>query len=253
MLNTYEQQVLAEVAAWQDAMRKPPSKVNNATKTVQRNINKIIPEKVHKVITGAIKQMVRGVLFGADITTFKPKDIKSFEATEVKVKEKINIYCSTASAEGAITGFGGFISGMADFPIWLTIKMKMLYEVANLYDIDIKDYKERLFILNIFQLAFSSQAHRNEVFKLVSDWNRRKELLPDDIHQFDWRTFQLEYREYIDLAKLLQLVPGLGAVVGAYVNHKLTDKLGKTAMNAYRLRRLSGDTPYVKLIKSKTA
>jgi hypothetical protein len=54
--------------------------------------------------------------------------------------------------------------------------------------------------------------------------------------EFDWRTFQLEYRDYIDIAKLLQLVPFIGAPVGAYVNHRLTEKLGKAAMNAYRLR-----------------
>lgn len=61
-------------------------------------------------------------------------------------------------------------------------------------------------------------------------------MLPDDIHQFDWRTFQLEYRDYIDLAKLFQLIPVVGAVVGAYVNHRLTNKLGTNVMNAYRLR-----------------
>jgi hypothetical protein len=35
---------------------------------------------------------------------------------------------------------------------------------------------------------------------------------------------------------MLQLVPGIGAVVGAYANYQLMDKLGKTAINAYRLR-----------------
>ncbi|TNY07227.1 EcsC family protein, partial [Escherichia coli] len=43
---------------------------------------------------------------------------------------------------------------------------------------------------------------------------------------------------YIDLAKLLQLVPGIGAFVGAYVNNKLVDKLGEYAMYAYRMRIL---------------
>jgi hypothetical protein len=61
-------------------------------------------------------------------------------------------------------------------------------------------------------------------------------LLPDDINQFDWRNFQLEYRDYIDLAKMAQLVPGIGAVVGVVVNYKLVKKLGLTAMNAYRMR-----------------
>jgi hypothetical protein len=69
-------------------------------------------------------------------------------------------------------------------------------------------------------------------------WKDDVFLLPADIHQFDWRSFQQEYRDYIDIAKLLQLVPGIGAVVGAYVNHRLTEKLGQYAMNAYRMRTL---------------
>jgi hypothetical protein len=48
--------------------------------------------------------------------------------------------------------------------------------------------------------------------------------------------FQQEGRDYLDLAKLVQLVPVIGAVGGAYVNHRLTHKLGNFAMNAYRMR-----------------
>jgi hypothetical protein len=48
-----------------------------------------------------------------------------------------------------------------------------------------------------------------------------------------------EYRDTIDVAKLFQLVPGIGAPVGAYVNHRFTYRLGTTAMNAYRMRRMT--------------
>ena len=67
-------------------------------------------------------------------------------------------------------------------------------------------------------------------------WDQRKEFLPDDINQFEWREFQQEYRDYIDLAKMAQLIPGVGAVVGFVVNYRLIKKLGVTAMNAYRMR-----------------
>jgi len=57
--------------------------------------------------------------------------------------------------------------GLADFPILLGIKVKMLFEIAALYGYDVKDYKERLYLLYIFQLAFSSQQRRNEVYKII--------------------------------------------------------------------------------------
>jgi hypothetical protein len=56
--------------------------------------------------------------------------------------------------------------------------------------------------------------------------------------EMDWRKFQQEYRDYIDLVKMFQLVPGIGAFVGAYANNNLLKQLGETAMNAYRLRIL---------------
>jgi hypothetical protein len=68
------------------------------------------------------------------------------------------------------------------------------------------------------------------------DWETRKNQLPDDINEFDWRNFQQEYRDYIDLAKMAQLIPVIGAPVGVIVNYRLIRKLGKTAMNAYRMR-----------------
>ena len=112
----------------------------------------------------------------------------------------------------------------------------MIFEIASYYGMELKDYQERIYILHIFQLAFSSQQHKNEIFKILEDWDTYKSTLSDDIHQFDWKTFQLEYRDSIDLPKMLQLIPGFGAVVGAWVNHQLTNKLGIYAMQAYRMR-----------------
>ena len=68
------------------------------------------------------------------------------------------------------------------------------------------------------------------------DWDKKVINLPEDINQFDWRTFQQEYRDYIDLAKMAQLIPIIGAPVGAVANFQLLKKLGKTAMNAYHMR-----------------
>ncbi|WP_436515626.1 EcsC family protein [Ekhidna sp. To15] len=232
----YHQLVANELQAWQTAMRKKPSFWNRTTKKVQKKINSIIPEKVHLAITKAIKEITRAVIFGSGFTTRTRKEVKPLEEIEIKVKERINFYSSSAAVEGAATGFGGFLLSLADFPLWLTLKMKMLFEIASRYGYDTKDYKERIFILHIFQLTFSSQERRNEIFEKMENWELIKDQLPNDFNSFDWRTFQLEYRDYIDLAKLLQLIPGVGAIAGALVNHKLTNKLGKVAMNAYRMR-----------------
>jgi hypothetical protein len=243
-MSDYEQQVVNELTQWQKKMQRSPSLVGRLSKNIQTRINRIIPEKVHAAFTTAIKQMTRGVISGAGFITRDPLTSGSLEERENLVRERINFYRNTAAAEGAITGAGGILLGLADFPLWLALKMKLLFEMASLYGYDVHDYKERIYILHIFQLTFSSQRHRNRIYKIMADWKNERQRLPEDINQFDWRSFQQEYRDYIDLAKLLQLVPGIGAAVGAYVNHRLTDKLGTMAMNAYRLRR-KDDGPYL--------
>ena len=233
---SYEQIAYKEVITWQKEMIRNPSFFNRISKRMQTKINSYIPEKIHTVVTTAIKQMIRGVLFGARYTTKQPAAIISLQETEEEIQKLITVYKRTASVEGGIIGAGGILLGLAEFPILLGIKLKMLFDLATVYGFDVKDYKERLYILHIFQLAFSSHEHRRQVYEQMLDWDKQKEKLPDDIHQFDWRSFQQEYRDYIDLAKMAQLIPGIGAVVGIVVNYKLIKKLGQTAMNAYRMR-----------------
>jgi hypothetical protein len=235
-LNSYEQKAKQELRMWQQKMLKKPSLTGRLTKSLQTKANNLLPEKVHEVVTEAIKQMVKVVLFGSKYITQKPLLEGTLEERERLVGEKLNTYKKAAITSGAGTGAGGILLGLADYPILLSIKIKFLFDTAGLYGFDVKDYRERVYILHIFQLAFSSEQRRLEVYQQILNWDDYVSELPLDINSFDWRTFQQEYRDYIDLAKMLQLVPGIGAIVGAYANYRFLDKLGETAINANRLR-----------------
>jgi hypothetical protein len=225
-----------ELVAWQKEMLSDPSVFNRLSKRVQTRLNRIIPEKMHETLTTIIKQMVRGVLFGAEFTTPPPLKEQPLAVREALVMEKIGFYRKTAALEGGLTGAGGILLGLADFPLLLGIKLKLLFDICALYGHQTEDYKERVYLLYIFQLAFSSQEHRRNIYRKIENWKQSSAELPADIHEFDWRSFQQEYRDYIDLAKMAQLVPIIGAPVGAIVNYRLLKKLGTTAMNAYRMR-----------------
>jgi hypothetical protein len=236
-MELYERKISRELQLWQKKMTRKPSFTNRVARSVQQRVNKIIPERAHQAITSAIKQMVRAVLFGAEQTTSAIINDMSLQKREQTILERIEFYKRTAAAEGGLTGLGGILLGLADFPLLLGIKIKLLFEIAALYGYNINEFKERLYILYIFQLAFSSQHNRREVYKHLEDWREISSKIPEDIHQFDWRNFQQEYRDYIDLAKMAQLLPVVGAVVGLVVNYRLINQLGETAMNAYRMRR----------------
>jgi hypothetical protein len=200
----YKKIAVRELRAWQREMLGSPGYFNGLAKKLQTKINNLIPEKVHQGITAVIKQMIRGVLFGAEFTTTPALGSGNFEDQENLVRDKINFYRKTAAVEGGITGAGGILLGLADFPILIGIKIKLLFEIAGAYGFQVSNYKERLYILYIFQLAFCSEEQRKTCYIQMQDWDAHVKQLPADINQFDWRTFQQEYRDYIDLAKMAQ-------------------------------------------------
>jgi len=239
-MTTYEKQAYLLLKIWQEKMQKKPSIAGRIAKSIQDKINKIIPEKAHKVITVTIEKMVKAVLFGAKYTTStKLASDASFQLRESYIKQEITFYQKTAAVEGAVTSTGGILMGFVEFPVLIGIKMKLLFNIAALYGFNVKDYRERLFLLYIFQLAYSSQQRRNEIYHILKEWESYSYSLPVNADEFDWRTFQQEYRDYIDLAKMAQLIPVIGAAVGAVANYQLIMQLGETAMNCFRMRMLA--------------
>src|SRR5688572_17557872 len=145
-----QKNILRELKAWQREMLRSPGYFNGLAKKLQTKINSYIPEKIHQGMTTVIKQMIRGVLFGAEFTSPAGLASSSFEEKETIVREKIDFYRKTAAVEGGLTGAGGLLLGLADFPLLIGIKIKLLFEIAAAYGFEVSNYKERLYILHIF-------------------------------------------------------------------------------------------------------
>jgi hypothetical protein len=229
--DAYDTRARAELAAWRAVVLKPPSALQAAAKGLQNRITNLIPEKVHLAISKVIEQMTRGILVGSDFVTPPPRTGLLLAEREALVRKAIEGYRNVATVEGGVAGAGGFLLAAADFPALIAIKIKLLFEIAALYGHDGQAWRERLYILSIFQLAFSSPDHRRDVYEQMTGDDQ-----PATVEDFDWRRFQQEYRDYIDLAKMAQLLPVVGAPIGAIVNFRLVEQLGATAINAYRLR-----------------
>jgi len=238
----YKEYAEKECLHWQKKMLKPSNSLGRVAKNIQTKINEKIPQQIHTIITETIKKMIQAVILGSEWTSKRtPLTHTPLSEREDKIRARIKIYKRLAAIEGAGTGAGGFWLGFADFPALIAIKMKLLFDIASLYGYDVKDYRERLYILYIFQVAFSSDFRRKEAFMKLKHWDDTIKDFPSAstyIHQLDWQSLQQEYRDYIDLPKLLQLFPGIGAAAGFVVNYRFLDSLGSMAMNAYRMRVL---------------
>lgn len=229
----------ADIAAWRAEMTRPPGAIGMAARAVQTRVNKIIPEKVHAAVTAAMQAMTRAILTGSDFVTGAPLEQATLDERLARVRASIDGWKKTAAAEGGIAGAGGFLLAAADFPLLMSFKIKLLFEIAAAFGHDGRVLSERIYILHIFELAFSDAQHRARVFAAMDDWDAQAH--PADLSGFDWRAFQQQYRDHIDLAKLAQLLPVVGAPVGAIVNWRLVERLGHTAVMAYRMR-LEGRT-----------
>ena len=230
-----------DLAAWRAAITKPPSPLSGLARKAQGKVNQIIPEKVHAAITAAMEGMTKAILTGADFATGSPLHGLTLDERRAKAAAAISGWKKAASVEGGISGAGGFLLAAADFPLLMSFKIKLLFEIAAIFGHDGTELDERLYILHIFELAFSDAGHRAKVLAAMDDWDARRPERwggerPSDLSAFDWRAFQQQYRDHIDLAKMAQLLPVVGAPVGALVNWRLVEHLGTTAVMAYRMR-----------------
>ncbi|MFD2701041.1 EcsC family protein [Paenibacillus shunpengii] len=234
-----------EVEEWERQLFKPPGWLEKTSKTIGTRINHIIPPKVHTVITTTIKSIVRTALFGAEYTPRRSVQHGLDLATaDEEAKELFTLYQKIAVAEGAGTGAGGIMFSMVDFPALIGIKMKYLFETAHVYGYDTKQFSERIFILKVFQMTYSGAENRADLLDSIKHWHIEKEQWLSDADyskNMDWESFQKEYRDAIDFRKMLQMVPGIGAIAGAWANYTILEELREFAMNAYRLRRLHDD------------
>lgn len=241
----YEEHVRADLDHWVRKLLQRPGLVERTSKVIQTKVNdKIIPQKVHTVITATVKGLIKSVVFGLEYVPNSPTIYGiSLRERDLKAQSLLTKYRKIAAAEGAGTGAGGFTLAVADFPALIVIKMKFLFELAHIYGFSTEDYRERLFLLYVFQLAFSSQEKRPELYNVILNWDKNIANWPvekESLQQVNWEQFQREYRDAIDFRKTLQLIPGLGMIVGAWANYGLLDDLGIVGINCYRMRILGG-------------
>ncbi|MYL18386.1 EcsC family protein [Halobacillus litoralis] len=230
----YEQKVKKEAVRWSRSLDKRSALLQRTSKPFQQRINNRIPGRIHKLMTESVRSMIEAALTTSEYLRPVAVEDWTWEERERKVKELLKQYKRTASLEGAGTGAGGIWLGLADFPLLLSIQMKFLFYAAQVCGMNIHSYENRVYLMHVFMLAYSSDEVRKQTKEKVMNWKD----VPIEEKIVDWKTLQMEYRDTLDIVKLLQIVPGIGAVVGFVANGRLLEQLGETALQSFRLRFL---------------
>ena len=155
-------------------------------------------------------------------------------------------YKTLATAEGAGAGYVGLPGIPPDIVALITLNQRAIGEYATYYGFDISSQQERLFALNILGLASSSndvakQVAMAQLVRIAQDAAKKKVWIDLEKHSFV-KIVQIISRSLgirLTKAKLAQIVPITGALVGAGFNAYYTDKVCNTAFYLYRERFLA--------------
>src|SRR6478609_9965075 len=112
--NAYEKQALQALELWKQKIQRRPGLFSGMSRKLQQRINRIIPEAAHKAITAAFKVVTQFLLTGSDWLTASPLRDADLQEREEQVRKQIERYKYMATAEGALTGAGGILLGLAD-------------------------------------------------------------------------------------------------------------------------------------------
>lgn len=131
-----------------------------------------------------------------DSQEFNTKTVKKFER---QAKRTIYKNLAITSVEGVGMGLAGV--GIPDIPIFVSVLLKSIYEIAISYGFSYTSEKEKLFILKIIEAALKSgdslRKKNEEVDKLIERYYK-EETIPEQVGEMDEFVVELQVMRQID-------------------------------------------------------
>jgi len=155
-------------------------------------------------------------------------------------------YKTLATAEGAAAGYVGLPGIPPDVVALIALNQRAIGEYATYYGFDISSQRERLFALNILSLASSpNDAAKGvalaQLVRIAQDVAKKRTWNDLEKHSLVRIVQRIAHSLGVRLtkAKLAQIVPVTGALVGGGFNAYYTSKVCEAAFYLYRERFLA--------------
>lgn len=265
-MDQYEQQAFKEIQQWKNPQL---NWFCSAMRTITEPINSIGDKVLDTAILGdVIKKSVEGLIGvcgdaahnfvrheaifqefrddghthiqeHADIASLHLKDI---DKTVGWLGAK---YKGVALAEGTGTGASGLPGLLIDIPALLTMNLRAIGEYATYYGFDIRLQQERLFAMNVLAYAsspsdVSKTIALTQLAKIATDigkkttWKKLEDAIFVKVIQNIAKTLGIRLTK----AKLAQVIPIAGALIGGGFNCYFTMSVCDAAYYLYRERYL---------------
>jgi hypothetical protein len=216
--------------------------VDESVGKLARALNELAQSSVRR---GAIHKDFRGE---GDAPIREPEDVRSLDLEQIDkaIGRLAAKYKALALAEGAATGFVGFGGLPVDLVALVLLNLRAIGEYATYCGFDIRSQQERIFAMNV--LGFVSgptpgDKHRAlaqlaAIARDVSTKRPWKDLKKHTLIRVIKRIARsLGIR--LTKAKLAQIIPAAGAVVGGVFNAQFTSSVCDAAFMLYRERFLA--------------
>ena len=141
---------------------------------------------------------------------------KTLKAFGKRAKSSKNVSMLLSTAEGIGMGIAG--AGLPDIPVFLTVLLRSIYEIATIYGFDYESEQEQIFILKIIETALMHEYSLLESDAELNSWiKEHKEFTISKEEQINKTSLALSnemlYLKFVQGAPIVGVVGGVSDVV----------------------------------------
>ncbi len=265
----YVKKALTEVNTWEN---EKPGFLNQVADFIlwpaEKAANALIPDSVTEAVGKAIEGTL-SVIASQTTWTFDADGIRAsvkararklkknpsvshnLRAADEEARELWNWHIGYAAAEGGVTGSFGLPGIAADIPALFAILIREIQEIGTCYGYDVTRPEECDYLLHVLRtgsttnvkekIGFVVSLKEFEQILIKVTWKRMSESLA--AKQLSKQSLLAAIRQFakslgiqITKRKALQMIPVIGALIGASFNGMLANDIGRAAYMNYRQR-----------------
>ncbi|MBD7914949.1 EcsC family protein [Clostridium sp. Sa3CUN1] len=231
--------------------------IKNKLNPISEKIEEKIPDKLRTTLESAFYNAFKMVFKGGskyieklynkekikldhDINNYafnKRTTKKSLKLIDFQGKRSKLINSTISTVEGVGLGILGI--GIPDIPIFISVILKTIYEIALSYGFNYESEEEKIYILNLINVALTSEEEKLYYSEKINEIENKIDLgivlennLDDEIKE----TAKVLSNTLL-IAKFIQGLPIVG-VLGGVVNYQFISKVSKYSSIKYKKRYL---------------
>jgi len=225
----------------------------------------LVPAGVQDAVASAIYNLLSGLSSVTQLISNEERIYHRLEAAckecgdELKAADTVakhywNRNLAYALGEGGSTGAMGLAGLAADVPALFTISLRLIRQIGTCYGHDLRSDAEQEYVMHILRTGSTPNLKAKveclmalkqiEQILLKVSWMKMSEALArKEISRLSllavMRQFARSLGVQLTKRKALQLVPVIGALVGASFNVLFVNDIGRAAYMLYRRRRIA--------------